>query len=130
MNPRVTNSRLAAKPLWRCPKCSRTFANLNQSHFCGSRKSLEAHFHGKPPELKRLFRELLASIRECGPVTVLSEKTRIAFHRRMSFMVVSVQQSALRGHFVLAERVEHPRFLRIETFSPRNHVHQFRLTSF
>ena len=79
--------------------------------------------------LKLLFQGVLTLIRECGPVTVLSEKTRIAFHKRMSFMVVSVQQSALRGHFVFARRIEHPRFLRIETFSPRNHVHQFRLTS-
>ena len=47
----------------------------------------------------------------------------------MSFMVVSVQQNALRGHFVFARRLDHPRFLRVDTYSPRNHVHQFRLTS-
>jgi hypothetical protein len=34
----------------------------------------------------------------------------------------------LDGHVVLARRLEHPRFRRIETFSPRNHVHVFRLT--
>jgi hypothetical protein len=28
---------------------------------------------------------------------------------------------------VLARRLEHPRFRRVETFSPRNHLHQFRL---
>ena len=27
----------------------------------------------------------------------------------------------------LARRLEHPRFRRVETFSPRNHLHQFRL---
>jgi hypothetical protein len=31
------------------------------------------------------------------------------------------------GHVVLARRWEHQRFRRIETFSPRNHVHHFRL---
>jgi hypothetical protein len=30
---------------------------------------------------------------------------------------------------VLARRFEQPRFRKIETFSPRNHVHYFRLTS-
>jgi hypothetical protein len=30
---------------------------------------------------------------------------------------------------VLARRVENPRFRRVETFSPRNHRHAFRLTS-
>ena len=31
------------------------------------------------------------------------------------------------GHLVLARRVESPLFRRIESFSPRNHVHHFRL---
>jgi hypothetical protein len=35
----------------------------------------------------------------------------------------------LDGHVVLARRLPHPRFRGIETFSPRNHVHYFRLTS-
>jgi hypothetical protein len=33
------------------------------------------------------------------------------------------------GHVVLARRLEHPRFRRIDSFSPRNHVHQFRLAT-
>ena len=28
---------------------------------------------------------------------------------------------------MLARRLEHPRFRRVETFSPRNHLHAFRL---
>jgi hypothetical protein len=31
------------------------------------------------------------------------------------------------GHFVLARRVEDPLFTKVETISPRNHVHHFRL---
>ena len=30
---------------------------------------------------------------------------------------------------VLARRLEHPRFRRVESFSPRNHVHHFRLAT-
>ena len=33
----------------------------------------------------------------------------------------------LVGHVVLARRLEHPRFRKIETISARNHVHHFRL---
>lgn len=119
--------RKARQRLWRCPRCGRSFANRNQSHFCGSHRTLEDHFAGKPPGLRLLFARLLEEVQTCGPVTVLSEKTRIAFHVRMSFMAVAVQQAALRGHFVLAERRNHPRFLRIDTISRANHVHHFRL---
>lgn len=58
---------------------------------------------------------------------MLPEKTRIAFHVRMSFAQVTPRQRWLDGHVVLARRLEHPRFRKIETFSPRNHVHHFRL---
>jgi len=113
--------------LWRCPRCGRSFARRYQFHFCASQRPFEDHFAGKPPGLKLLFARLLEEVQACGAVTVLSEKTRIAFHARMSFMAVTVQRAALRGHFVLAERRNHPRFLRIDTLSRGNHVHHFRL---
>lgn len=37
------------------------------------------------------------------------------------------RQRWLDGHVVLARRLDHPRFRRIETFSPRNHGQAFRL---
>jgi hypothetical protein len=115
-------------PLWRCPECGRGFANRNQSHSC-SNVRLESHFAGKSEEVREMFDALTAMIRNCGTVKVLPEKTRIAFQVRMSFIAVQVRRNYLIGHFVLARRIEHPRFLRVETFSPRNHLHAFRLDS-
>ena len=74
-----------------------------------------------------MFDVLVAMIKKCGPVKILPEKTRIAFQVRMSFIAVQLRRDYLIGHFVFARRVEHPRFSRIETFSPRNHLHAFRL---
>jgi hypothetical protein len=113
-------------PLWRCPKCRRAFANRNQSHACG-RHSLSHHFKGKRPEIRALFDAVVASIRELGPVRVLPEKTRIAFQVRMSFAQLTPRQQWIDGHVVLARRLENERFRKIETISPRNHVHVFRL---
>lgn len=47
----------------------------------------------------------------------------------MSFAAVSFRRDGLNGHVVLARRLENPRFTRIETISPRNHVHSFKLRS-
>ena len=115
-------------PLWRCPECGRSFANRNQTHSC-SNVTLESHFKGKSEKVRELFDELSALIKKCGPVKVLPEKTRIAFQVRMSFIAVQVRRDYLIGHFVFARRVESPRFTRIETFSPRNHLHAFRINS-
>ena len=46
----------------------------------------------------------------------------------MSFAQVTPRRQWLDGHVVLARRVEHPRFRRIETFSARNHLHHCRLS--
>jgi len=113
--------------LWRCAACGRFFANRNQSHACG-RFTLAHHFRGKPPGIRVLYKEVVAAIRAIGPVRILPEKTRIAFQVRMSFAQVTPRRQWLDGHLVLARRVEHPRFRRVQTFSPRNHLHAFRLT--
>ena len=115
-------------PLWRCPECGRGFANRNQSHSC-SNVTLEAHFAGKSDKAREIFDALVAMIKKCGPVKVLPEKTRIAFQVRMSFIAVQVRRNYLIGHFVFARRGDSSRFQRVETFSPRNHLHAFRLDS-
>jgi hypothetical protein len=116
-----------APDLWRCRKCGRVFANRNQSHACG-RHTLASHFAGKPAEVRALFEAVVAAVRAIGPVRILPEKTRIAFQVRMSFAQVTVRRGWLDGHVVLARRYEHPRFRRVETFSPRNHLHAFRIS--
>ena len=115
-------------PLWTCEGCGRTFANRNQTHSCG-RSTLDSHFARKPPVVREIYDRFLAMLELFGPVTVLPEKTRIAFHVRMSFAQLTVRRQWVLGHFVLARRVEHPLFTKVETFSPRNHTHLFRLES-
>jgi len=112
--------------MWKCPDCGRSFANRNQSHFC-SHVRLDEHFKGREPDVVATFERLLAAARKNGPVTVLPEKTRIAFQVRMSFAAFTLRKRWVDGHVVLARRVESPRFRRIDYISPRNQVHVFRL---
>ena len=69
------------------------------------------HFRGKGPEVRALFDAVVAAL------------------RAMSFAQVTPRQKWLDGHVVLARRVEQPRFRQVQTVSPRNHLHAFRLTS-
>lgn len=112
--------------MWTCLDCGRSFANRKQSHFC-SHVRLEEHFAGREPEVVATFERLLAAARKAGPVTVLPEKTRIAFQVRMSFAAFTLRRRWIDGHVVLARRLENPRFRRIDSISPRNQVHVFRL---
>ncbi len=115
-------------PLWTCSACGRSFANRNQAHTCAA-LDLEHHFVGRDAKLRELYAAFLAALRKFGPVTVLPEKTRIAFQTRISFAQLTPRKSYFVGHLVLAQATPSPLFFKIETFSPRNHVHHFKLVS-
>jgi hypothetical protein len=117
------------RPLWSCPRCARTFANVRQTHTCAPLTSLDAHFEGKAPDVRASFDRMLEAVRECGPVTVLPERTRIALHVRMSFAALVPRKRWLDGHLVLARRVDSPRFRWVEEYSARNVLHAFRLVA-
>ena len=112
--------------LWHCPSCGRTFANRNQTHTCAPLGDLDTHFASCDESVRETFDRILAAI---GPVTVLPEKTRIALHVRMSFAVFTPRRHWLNGHLVLARRIDSPRFTRVETYSPRNVLHAFKLAA-
>jgi hypothetical protein len=118
--------RRADRDLWRCGACGRAFANRNQSHACG-RHALERHFEGRTPQVRAIYAAFVAMLERLGAVTILPEKTRIAFQARMSFAQLTTRRRWVVGHLVLARRAEDPLFPRIDTISPRNHVHHFRL---
>jgi hypothetical protein len=122
----VTSDRNRRRPLWRCGGCGRRFANRNQRHSCLVWR-LEWHFVGRSAEVRAIFNAFLAELRSLGPVTVLPERTRIAFQTRMSFAQLTLRRKWVTGHLVLARRAGSPQFTKIETISPRNHVHHFRL---
>ncbi|HWY74399.1 MAG TPA: hypothetical protein VN281_02215, partial [Verrucomicrobiae bacterium] len=71
--------------------------------------------------------KFVALTKRFGPVRILPEKSRIAFQVRMSFAALMLRRSHIVGHLVLASRQPRPFFPRIDTISPRNHVHHFVL---
>lgn len=118
-----------AKPLWTCPSCGRTFAARGQIHTCRPPTELEPHFRNSEPNVRATFDAFLAVVSEAGPFEVVPQRTRIALHARMSFAALMPRRRWLAGHLVLAERVDDDAFHRITTYSPHNHVHEFRLAS-
>ena len=114
--------------LWRCPRCGRKFANRNQTHTCARPGRLADHYAGRDPEVVATFRKLVATVRHNGRVTVLPEKTRVAFHARMSFAAFTLRKHWIDGHVVLSRRRDSPRFRSVQFFSPGNVLHTFRLT--
>ena len=101
---------------------------MNQTHSCGD-YTVEQHLEGKSLQVRSLYEQFEALVKRCGPVTVVPAKTRIGFQVRMIFAALSVRQRSLDCHVVLSRRLESARFMRIQSLSPRNHVHYFSIRS-
>jgi hypothetical protein len=114
--------------MWTCPRCGRTFAARNQTHTCAPLGDVETHFARSQPAVRAGYEAALAVVQRLGPVDVLAERTRIAWHVRMSFAAFQPKVAWLDGHLVLAREIPSPRWRRIEVFSARNVLHAFRLT--
>jgi len=86
------------------------------------------HLRGKPPAVVDTFDRFRREVLRCGPVTVIPERTRVAFHTRMSFAVLMPRTRYLRGHLVLPGTVRSRRFDTTERVGRRTVVHAFRLS--
>jgi hypothetical protein len=120
---------VTTKPLWKCPRCGREFANINQPHSCGN-YTVEDFLTGKDEASIALYRRFEMLVQQCGPTIITPAKTRVGFQVRMIFAAVNkLSNGVLDGHVVLTRRLENPRFRRIESLYERSHVHHFRIRS-
>lgn len=116
------------RPLWRCPKCGHKFVTANIWHSC-TNYPLSHHFKGKDPIVRKIFDAYLDVVESFGPVTVIPQKTRIAFRGRVRFAGAVTRKHWLDCALWLKRRAEHPRFYKVERLGATNHIYNFRLSS-
>jgi hypothetical protein len=97
-------------------------------HSCG-KYTLKELFARSEPHVLRLFRKFARMVRACGPVRMIPQKTRVVFMTRVRFAGAVPRKSYLLCSIALPQRVENPRFIRVESYGARFHGHQFRVDS-
>jgi len=63
----------------------------------------------------------------CGPVTKIPQKTRVVFMVRARFAGCVPRKSYLQCSVALPRKYPHPRFVKIESYSPTFHGHRFHV---
>jgi Domain of unknown function (DUF5655) len=117
------------RPLWSCPRCAQRFVSPNMWHSC-VRMTVGDHLRGRPKEVVDLYRRLARMIRELGPgVKAVPVKTGIGFMVRVRFAGVSLQKRGLRVSFWLKNRIDCPRFAKVEFIPPKNFIYSFYVRS-
>ena len=114
------------QPLWKCPKCNEQFVTRNMWHSCG-KFTLEALFARSEPQVFGLFNRFAEMVRLCGPVTMIPQKSRVAFQVRVRFAGCYPRKSHLICAFALPRVVDDPRFFKVEKFGPHFVGHSIRV---
>ncbi len=114
-------------PLWTCPKRGHVFVNKNQWHSC-KRYTLKQTFAKSEPSVSKLFERIRAMVESVGPVHVQAYRDSVAFLVRVRFLGVTPRKTWLDLGFWFPRRIESPRFRKVETLTPTDHVHLLRVT--
>src|SRR5262245_21081162 len=97
---------------WVCPRCRRTFRQINQRHACGvgSRESL---LKDRSLALAVLYRKLEATITAFGDVEVVTHNRYALFRTTRIFVDLTVMKDALRVVIHLGREVDASCFIKV-----------------
>jgi hypothetical protein len=97
---------------WACPRCGRTFRQVNQRHACGV-GSAAALLKGRPPALTNLYRKLETTVKGFGDVEVVTRNRYALFRTTRIFADLTVTRDALRVVIHLSRRAGARCFIKI-----------------
>ena len=97
---------------WACPRCDRTFRQVNQRHACGVGGAATL-LKGRPPALTHLYRKLETTVRGFGDVEVVTRNRYALFRTTRIFADLTVMRDALRVVIHLGRKAGAPCFIKI-----------------
>ena len=92
---------------WACPRCGRSFRQVNQRHACGV-GSAATLLKGRPAALADLYARLERTVRGFGAVEVVTRDRYALFRTTRIFADLTVMRDALRVVVHLGRRVSAP----------------------
>jgi hypothetical protein len=97
---------------WACPRCHRTFRQVNQRHACGV-GSPATLLKSRPPALTDLYQKLETTVRGFGGVEVVTRNRYALFRTTRIFADLTVTRDALRVVIHLGRKAGAPYFIKI-----------------
>ncbi len=97
---------------WICPRCDRTFRQVNQRHACGV-GSAATLLKDRSPALADLYRRLELTVKGFGNVEVVTRDRYALFRTTRIFADLTVMRDALRVVIHLGRTARAPQFIKI-----------------
>lgn len=107
---------------WTCPRCDRTFRQVNQRHACGV-GSAATLLKDRPPALAAVYRKLEDTVRGFGDVEVVTRDRYALFRTTRIFADLTMMKDALRVVIHLGRKASEPFFVKVGASGKRvSHV--------
>ena len=97
---------------WVCPRCDRSFRQVNQRHACGVGNTATL-LKDRPPVLCDLYRRLEATVKHFGAVEVVTRNRYALFRTTRIFADLTVTRDALRVVIHLGRKASAPLFIKV-----------------
>jgi len=97
---------------WVCPRCDRSFRQVNQRHACGVGNTATL-LKDRPPVLCDLYRRLEATVKHFGAVEVVTRNRYALFRTTRIFADLTVTRDALRVVIHLGRNASAPLFIKV-----------------
>lgn len=104
--------------LWSCPRCTRTFRQVNQAHSCGT-GDRDAMLAKKPGDLAALFLKLEKTVIRWPGVEIVYKNRYALFRTTRIFADLVFMKDALRLAILLDRDARDPIFFKVQKMSSR-----------
>jgi hypothetical protein len=113
---------------WRCPACDREFSRGQQSHVCVPGNTVDETFAGRPPVQREIYEEIIAHLRDLGPVYVDAVKVGVFLSHVQKVAEVRPGPRGITLWLMMPRDLDDPRIRRRERVSTGRFAHVLKLT--
>jgi hypothetical protein len=104
--------RKQAASLWTCPKCARTFTQVNQRHACGTGDAGYV-LRNRPESVVHTYAAIEAFVKSLGEIEIVARDRYVLFRSVRIFADLNIMADAVRAAIHLERKVEDPRFIKV-----------------
>jgi hypothetical protein len=97
---------------WTCPKCGRSFTQVNQRHACGTSDGSDV-LRNRPESVVRTYAAIEAFVKSLGPIEIVARERYVLLRSVRIFADLVIMADAVRVAIHLERRVDDPRFLKV-----------------
>lgn len=97
---------------WTCPKCGRTFTQVNQRHACGTGDRGDV-LRNRPESVVRTYAAIEAFVKSLGDAEIVARERYVLFRSVRIFTDLNIMADAVRAAIHLERKVMDPRFIKV-----------------